>query len=110
MAEATTVETNGTTNRIKGKVASKFGRLYALASKATGKTFTLRRSFDDGTRVNLRFDGFPDALTPAGVAEHASETGGRVVIAVDVGASNGRAGGLLGGTAAAEMVKELTTE
>jgi hypothetical protein len=88
---------------------SKFSRLYDLASKASRKTFSARRDVD-GATVSVRCDGFPVTLTADSIAKLAEEKGTRVSIKVPVGAATGSANGVLVGTAAGDMVRELTTE
>jgi hypothetical protein len=114
MAESTTVETNGTAagaNRIKGKAkpASKQGRLYALAQKATNKAGTIRRSFDNGETFSLRFSGFPAGVTAAGVEETAGE-GGSVGVRAPVGSASLSLRGKMGGDDAAELAREMIAE
>lgn len=108
MTETTVaVETNGTVAvEPKGK-ATKFGKLFALASKAKDTTFTLSRETDGG-KFALRLEGLPKNFTPKGVEELAGRVGGRVRVTVGVGAAKGQAAGTLGMTHAAETVRELT--
>lgn len=88
---------------------SKFSKLFALANKASGKTFSVTRKEAEGS-VAMRFDGFPAEMSAAGVEALAADKGGRVTVTATVGAATGKAQGILGMAAAAEMVREITTE
>jgi hypothetical protein len=89
---------------------SKFSKLFALASKATGKAATLTRKVEGEGSVSLRFDSFPTRLTADGFAELAQEKGGRVLVTAVVGEGVGKASGVLGTAAAAEMVRVMTSD
>jgi hypothetical protein len=111
-----TTETNGIeshVNRLNGKAKgtslTKFGKLFALASKAERKTFTIRRETSEGA-VLLKLDGFPASVETSAVARLAETNGGRVSVRVSVGESVGIGGGVLAGVAAGDMVRELTSE
>lgn len=89
---------------------SKFHKLYAIASKATNKAFSVSRKESEGS-VGVRFEGFPSSLTSEAVEALAQERGGRVQVTAPVGnGAVGKASGVLGGNAAAELVRELTTD
>jgi hypothetical protein len=89
---------------------SKFSRLFALASKATGKAATLTRKVEGEGSVSLKFDTFPVKMTADGFETLASEKGGRVMVTAVVGEGVGKASGVLGTAAAAEMVREMTSD
>jgi hypothetical protein len=114
MSEATTTTTQATTRRTGGKAdkptASKFGKLWALASKATARKFTVSHNGDEGT-VALRCDGFPATLTPADIVKLAEKNGGKVTVKgeSDSGARL-NASGTAGAGLAGELVREMLAD
>jgi hypothetical protein len=123
MSTTNTVETNGTANgtangeatpvtrtrtRSVPATGSKFTRLWALAGKASTKRFTLKRETEEGT-FSLKMDGHPATLTPDAVAKLAQD-GAKLGGKVTVGAASGNPTGILIGSAAADMVAEMTAE
>lgn len=89
---------------------SKFAKMFALASKATNRAATLTRKCEGEGAVSLKFDGFPAQLSADGFATLAQEKGARVLVTAVVGEGVGKASGILGTSAAAEMVREMTTD
>jgi hypothetical protein len=89
---------------------SKFSKLFALASKtATNKTSTLVRKEAEGS-VSLKFDGFPADMSAAAYEALAAERGARLRIQGGVEHSVGGCAASLTGRAAAEFVREMTTD
>jgi hypothetical protein len=121
MSTTTTPETNGTTgspengapkNRLRSALAgaTKYQRLFAIAGRAAErKTFTAKRETEEGTVV-VKMDGFPPTLDAKGVAHLATQSGAKVSGTVNLGPAVGRWGGVLLGTSAGDLVREMTTE
>jgi hypothetical protein len=120
MSNTNTVETNGTTHadavpaatrarsRSGAAGGTKFSRLWAMAGKASGKRFTLKGQTEEGT-FSLEMDGHPATLTPDAVAKLA-QVGAKLGGKVTVGAASSNPTGILIGSAAADMVAEMTAE
>jgi hypothetical protein len=109
---AATGETAGPKNRLRAALptGTRFQRLYALASKAEKRSFTLRRTFDGEGTVSLTIKDKLPALTEDAVAKLAAETGARMKGSVTIGAAEGGWTAVLVGTHAAQTVTELTAE
>jgi hypothetical protein len=112
-ATGTTAETAGTKNRVRSALAgaTKYQRLFAIAGRAAERrSFTVKRTTEEGA-VALKLDGgFPTTLDAAGVAKLATQAGAKVSGTVNLGPAVGRWSGVLLGTTAGEMVNEMTSD
>ena len=80
-------------------------KLFALASKASKRTFNVRRKTEEGVQFGLKMEGFPSALTTEAVADLASTNGARLSIRATIGEAAGSGGGVIVGNHALEMVR-----
>lgn len=90
-------------------MASLNSKLFALASKASKRTFNVRRKTEEGIQYGLKMEGFPTSLTTTAVAELASTNGARLSIRAPIGEAAGSGGGALVGTHALELVHLLAS-
>ena len=85
-------------------------KLFALASKATNRKFSVRRETEEGITFQLRMDGFPESLTTGSVADLASTNGAKLTLRGEVGEMSGSGNGAMAGSLAREMVQAMSGE